>query len=86
MSNLRLKQISHQTSFGGCNDTCTARVTVGFESGVSNPALLHCEKLDASIVVHGDDFITVGDDDVLGEVEHVMGTIKGSGNPWCESR
>ena len=26
---------------------------VGFESGVSNPVLLRCEKLDASMVVHG---------------------------------
>ena len=29
--------------------------------GVSNPALLHCETLDASMVVHGNDFITLGD-------------------------
>ena len=33
--------------------------SVGFESGVSKPALLHCEKLDASMVVHGDDTITM---------------------------
>ena len=33
---------------------------VGFASGVSNPALLHCEKLDASMVVHGDDFLNRG--------------------------
>ena len=30
--------------------------TVGFESGVSNPVLLRCEKMDASMVVHGHDF------------------------------
>ena len=30
--------------------------SVGFESGVSNPALLHSEKLDAFMVVHGDDY------------------------------
>ena len=37
--------------------------SVGFESGVSHPALLHCEKLDAFMVVHGDDFMTLGDDE-----------------------
>ena len=63
--------------------------TVGFESGVSNPALLHGEKLDASMVVHGDDFITLGDCEALSEVEHVMSshyTIKGSGHLGCWSR
>ena len=57
--------------------------TVGFESGVSNPALLRCEKLDASMVVHGDDIIT------LCEVEHVMScryTHKSSGHLVCGSR
>ena len=28
--------------------------SVGFKSGVSNPALLHCETHDGSMVVHGD--------------------------------
>ena len=37
-------------------------------SGVSNPALLHCEKLDAFMVVHG----TLGDSEALSEVERVM--------------
>ena len=46
--------------------------SVGFESGVSNPALLHCKKLDAFMVVHGDDFITLGDSEALSEVERVM--------------
>ena len=46
--------------------------SVGFESGVSNPALLHCETLDASMVVHGDDFITLGDSEALSEVERAM--------------
>ena len=46
--------------------------SVAFESGVSNPALLHCEKLDASMVLHGDDFMTLGDDEALSEVERVM--------------
>ena len=46
--------------------------SVGFESGVSNLALLHCEKLDASMVVHGDDFITLGDNEALSEVERAM--------------
>ena len=46
--------------------------SIGFESGVSNPALLHCEKLDASMVVHGDDFITLGDSEALREVERAM--------------
>ena len=45
---------------------------VGVTFGVSNPALLHCEKLDASTVVHGDDFKNLGEDGALGEVEHVM--------------
>ena len=46
--------------------------SVGFESGVSNLALLHCEKLDASMVVHVDDFITLGDSEALCEVERAM--------------
>ena len=46
--------------------------SVGFESGVSNQALLHCEKLDASMVEQGDDFITLGDSESLSEVERVM--------------
>ena len=37
-----------------------------------NPALLHCETLDASMVVHGDDFITLGDSEALSEVERAM--------------
>ena len=86
MSSSHLKRSSHQTQFGVCNESCMARGTrqlhgkestrarlkaVGFESGVSNPVLLRCEKMDASIVVHGDDFMTLGDD-AFGEVEHVM--------------
>ena len=46
--------------------------SVGFKSGVSNPALLHCETLDASMVVHGNDFITLGDNEALSEVERAM--------------
>ena len=46
--------------------------SVGFESGVSNPALLDSEKMDAFMMVHGDDYITLGDDEALSEVEHVM--------------
>ena len=46
--------------------------SVGFKFGVSNPALLHCETLDASMVVHGDDIITLGDSEALSEVEHAM--------------
>ena len=49
--------------------------SVGFESGVSNPALLHCEKFEASMVVHGDDFITLGDSEALSEVERAMSEI-----------
>ena len=45
--------------------------SVGFESGVSNPTLPHCETLDASMV-HGDDFITLGDSEALSEVERAM--------------
>ena len=72
MSNLRLKQTSHRTSSGGCNEPCTALVTawelewartlnaVGFESRASNPALLHCEELDASMVAHGTIFLNPG--------------------------
>ena len=87
MLNLHLKQMNHRVLSGCCNEPCKSRVTqqlrrneegrkrwnsVGFESGVSNPALLKCEKVDASMVVHGDDFITLGDDEALCEVEHVM--------------
>ena len=39
---------------------------------MSNPALPHSEKLDAFIVVHGDVFKTLGDDEALSEVERVM--------------
>ena len=39
---------------------------------MSHPALLHIEKLDAFIMVHGDDFITLGGDEALSEVQHVM--------------
>ena len=46
--------------------------SVGFESGVSNPALPHSEILDAFMVVHGDDFITLGDSEALSEVERAM--------------
>ena len=46
--------------------------SVGFDSGVSKPALLHSVKLDAFMIVHGDDFITLSDDEALGEVERVM--------------
>ena len=42
----------------------------GFESGVSNPLLLCGETMDASTVVHGGEFIAVGDDVALGE--HVI--------------
>ena len=39
---------------------------------MSNPALLHSEKMDAFMMVHGDDFIALGDDEALSEVEHMM--------------
>ena len=45
---------------------------IGSESGVSKPALPHCEKLDASMVVHGDVFISLGDCEALSEVERAM--------------
>ena len=41
---------------------------------MSNPALLHGEKLDAFMVVHGDDFKNLSDDEALSEVERVMGS------------
>ena len=76
---LHPKQTNHQILSGGCNEPCTARVTrrlrgnvSGFKSGVSNPALLHSEKFDASMVVHGDDFITLGDSEALSEVERAI--------------
>ena len=87
MSNLHLKQTNHgsivwrlQRAMYGTRDAAAAWErewtktlnSVGFESGVSNPALLKCEKLDAFMMVHGDDFITLGDDEALSEVEHVM--------------
>ena len=45
---------------------------VGIESGVSNPAWLKFEKLDAFMMVHGDDLKTPGDDQATSEVERVM--------------
>ena len=56
--NLHLKQTNHLSLYGDCNEPCTARVKQQLR-GVSNPTLLHCETLDASMVVHGDDFITL---------------------------
>ena len=44
--------------------------SVGFKSG-----LLHYETLDASMVVHGDDFITLGDSEALSEVERAMSDL-----------
>ena len=55
---------------------------------MSSPALLHSEKLDAFMMVHVDDFITLGDDEALSEVERVMSShhpINGSGSPRCRS-
>ena len=87
MSNLHLKQTNHpdivwrlQRGMYGTRDAAAAwerewtktLSSVGFESGVSSPALLHSEKLDAFMVVHGDDIITVGNDEALSEVERVM--------------
>ena len=46
--------------------------SVGFKSGLNNRALLHCETIDALMVVHGDDFITLGDSEPLSEVERAM--------------
>ena len=43
--------------------------SAGFEFGVSNPALLHSEKMDVFMMAHGDDFITLSDDEALSEVE-----------------
>ena len=80
MWNFRLKQTSHRTWSGGCNEPWTAAWerewtrtlhAVGFESGASNPLLLRREKLDASMAVHGDELKTLGDDDALGEVYQV---------------
>ena len=39
---------------------------------MSNPVLFHQDRLDARIVVHGDDFVTLGDDDAHRERAHVM--------------
>ena len=79
-----LRQTSHRTRSGVCNEPCTARVTRilhGPESSYERWKLLgsslvweYCEKLDACIVVHGDDFITLGHDDALREVTRVMGS------------
>ena len=58
---------------------CTRTLnTVGFESGVSIPVLLRCEKMDASMVMHGDDCITLGDCErgVVGQSAQLL--IRGS--------
>ena len=70
----RLKRAMYGTrdAAGAWEREWTTLNSVGFESGVSNPALLHCETLDASMVVHGDDFITLGDSEELSEVERAM--------------
>ena len=86
MSNFHLKQTNHQVLSGGCNEPCMARMTqqlVGsrMDKNVElswvrvwceQPALLQSEKLDAFMMVHGNDFITLGADEALSEVEHVM--------------
>ena len=44
--------------------------SIGFDSGVTKPALL--EKLNASMVVHGNDFLTLGDNEAWSEIERAM--------------
>ena len=69
-----------QRAMYGTRDAAAARErewtktlnSVAFESGVSNPALPHSEKMDAFMMVREDGFITLGDDEALSEVEHVM--------------
>ena len=39
---------------------------------VLHSVTLRSERMDALMVVHGDDFITLGDDDALGEVQRLM--------------
>ena len=51
---------------------CTRTLNWLDSSLVSNPAWLYSEKLDAPTMAHGDDFISLGDDEVLREVERVM--------------
>ena len=53
------------------------------------PSVVEMRELDAFMMVHGDDFITLGSDEALREVEHVMSRSlhnEGSGSPWCRSR
>ena len=39
---------------------------------MGDPVLFRRERMDSSIVVHGDDFVTLSDDDALREDAHVM--------------
>ena len=38
----------------------------------ATPALLHCEKMESFMMVHGNVFVTLGDDEALSEVEQLM--------------
>ena len=61
--------------------------SVAFESGEQPSVVLNAKKLDAFMVGTRGRLITLGDDEPLSEVEHVMGSHqshdKGSGSPWC---
>ncbi len=43
------------------NDYTALLVAGGFTPGVANPALLYSSAIDARILVHGDDFVVLGD-------------------------
>ena len=47
-------------------------VSLGFEIGVSNPCVFYHPKRDISIVVHGDDFTALADDDNLNWYENKL--------------
>ena len=46
--------------------------SVVLESGARNPAWLHSEKINTFMVVHVDDFITLGDEEALSESDKVI--------------
>ena len=53
----------------GYGDTLKA---AGYEQGLANPCLFYHRNLDVSVMVHGDDFVAVGPDKHLEDIESTL--------------
>ena len=85
--NSNLKRTNHLTLYGDCNEPCTGTRdaaaawerewtrtlnSIGFEYGCEQPSVATLREIGSSMVVHGDDFIILGDSEALSEVERAM--------------